>query len=219
MGAAQLSQVKKGCGCETTDVKKAEQIDNKGTKAFEASGGSDMTDAECLEAFKKALKEKFAKRSDAFDALGAAGDGRVDKDELTEFLRKDLGLGDVAPRVFALLDVDKSGYIDKDEFKSFGIGGDAPGKGKASKTSTSDKPSDVKKEFKKFLKSKFKKPEDAFKGLDDDDSRTVDLEEFTNFMSKTGFSGSAEAVFKMLDANHDGSLTFKEFKKQLSSPD
>lgn len=220
MGAAQISQVKTTCGCEQSEVKKAEQLPGSDKKASKGSSGK-MSDSEVLDSLKKALKDKFAKRSDAFDALGASDDGRCDKDELTTFLREELELGDNAERIFNLLDKDGNGYVDKTEFQNFGgvSGGGGGDKKRGSKAGGGGGGQPSLKEFKKFLKTKFKKPEAAFKGLDDDDSKEVTLEEFIQFLENAGWSGDIdpETLFKMLDLNKDGSLTYKELKKRLSA--
>ena len=76
MGAA-LGNVKKGCGCDASDVKKAEQIAGQNGKTL--ADAKSMTDAETLDVLKKALKEVGLGSSEP--EADALKDQKKEKDE------------------------------------------------------------------------------------------------------------------------------------------
>jgi len=81
--------------------------------------------------------------------------------------------------------------------------------------------------FKSIMKKHFKKPTDAFKGLDKDGDTTLSKDEFRTALAEAAEEGtwdaetqkfverSAGAIFDEMDDDGDGTLTYEEFVARL----
>lgn len=81
--------------------------------------------------------------------------------------------------------------------------------------------------FKSLMKKHFKKPTDAFKGLDKDGDTTLSKDEFRTALAEAAEKGtwdaetqkfverSAGAIFDEMDDDGDGTLTYEEFVARL----
>lgn len=179
-------------------------------------------DTVMMDGLKALLKKNFKSKKEAFDKLGGKDDGKIDPAELSGFLTKDLSWEGNTEKAFQLIDMDGDGQITKDEFLQFF-------KEEYKETTTSSTNAEASNgamskgdltAFKEFLKNNFKGAKDAFQSLDVDNDKNLQLDEFKSILKeKFQFTGDADVVFKALDEDGDGMVSFKEFKHQLGPPE
>lgn len=155
--------------------------------------------------FKEDIRKQFKSRNAAFEKLGGADDGRIDRKEFQTFLEKHLGYAneELKDQLFNIIDDDNNGFITKEEFEVLFI----HQTGKAVK---------LKETLKLHLQEKSKSRKEAFDLLGGEETGRVDRDQFLDFM-KRGFANEdvqeVEEIFKWMDIDNDGFVTFDEFKK------
>lgn len=213
------------CGCSQLNVKNGDRLstDTQGNSKPSSSPPVE-TDEVLVENLKALLKKHFKSKKEAFDKLGGSDDGRIDKDELSQFLGNDIGFtGDVS-RVFTLLDTDGDGHITRKEFLEFGkLKEDEKvrdGSKECVKNDAASRRASVSEDlagFRDFLKKQFKGAKEAFAQLDINDDKGLELEEFRTILQHNfkDFQGDVDKIFFALDEDGDGTVSFKEFKTML----
>ena len=80
----------------------------------------------------------------------------------------------------------------------------------------SNNSNDILWDIRDYLESEKKTLKDIFKDLDDDDNKTISVEEFKSGLLKLSIAnmteGAVDNLVKTLDENGDGEISLKEFK-------
>ncbi|EDO48530.1 predicted protein, partial [Nematostella vectensis] len=123
------------------------------------------------------------------------GSGRLQKTEMMELLKVDLGLDDKQAETFLLLvDKDGSGSVSFDEFYTW----------------IHDK-NTLQNIDDKSRYHKIRKAIEMFKKYDKDASGSIDREEFKQLMHETGNKVNIDKALKKLDKDGNGQISFTEF--------
>ena len=136
-----------------------------------------------------------------FDQYDTNGSGKLEQEELKNFLERDLGLRPDQSNVYSLL-VDKDGdqVISFDEFLAWMRSG--------------ERFEHINDSWKFMM---ICKAVDYFKKYDTDDNNTLDVGEFKALMKSLGYEEpKAEEMFQKLDKFKAGKLSFWEFAKWLN---
>lgn len=136
-----------------------------------------------------------------FDKYDYEKNGKLDKSELNDLLEGDLGLSPEQACIYMLL-LDQSGEnsVSFEEFFNWLRSGERF-------QNINDK-----SRFGKLCQAV-----EMFKGFDTDNSDTLDEMQFKNLLTAIGYDNvDSGKLFKELDSDHNGKLSFAEFMKWLN---
>lgn len=135
-----------------------------------------------------------------FSKYDVDGSGRLQRDELMQLLRHDMGMDPKQAEAMALVvDKDGSGSVSFDEFMEW---------------IHDRKALDTVDDHTKYYYTR--KAVDMFKKYDKDGNGTIEVNELKQLLKDVNYSDSLESALQVLDKDGNGKISFPEFLKWLN---